>query len=127
MQARDKGGPVLITGGAGYIGSHTAWACLDAGRKVVVVDNLSTGRRELALRARCSWRATWPTTALIGRAIAEHGVRSVIHFAAKTVVPDSIADPLGYYRSNLGCTLSLIESCVAAGVSSFVFSSTAAV
>ncbi len=118
---------VLVTGGAGYIGSHMVLALLDAGEKVVVLDNLSTG----------FWWAVPPEAALVqgdmgdqelvGRVIAEHGVTSIVHFAAKIVVPESVADPLGYYLNNTVKTRALIESAVKGGVKNFIFSSTAAV
>jgi UDP-glucose 4-epimerase len=118
---------VLITGGAGYIGSHMVYALLDAGERVVVLDNLSTG---------FDWAVATGATLVVGETgdqarvsalIAEHGVDAVIHFAASIVVPDSVADPLGYYRNNTVNSRALIETTIKSGVRHFIFSSTAAV
>jgi UDP-glucose 4-epimerase len=118
---------VLVTGGAGYIGSHMVLALLDAGEKVVVLDNLSTGfwwavPQEVALIT-----GDMGDQALVEGAIREHGVKSIVHFAAKIVVPESVADPLGYYLNNTVKTRALIEAAVKGGVENFIFSSTAAV
>jgi UDP-glucose 4-epimerase len=118
---------VLVTGGAGYIGSHMVWELLDAGEKVVVLDRLSTG---------FDW-AVAPEAALIVGDIADgdlvakimidHEVDAVIHFAGSIVVPESVVDPLAYYDNNTCKTRSLIETAVRCGVKNFIFSSTAAV
>ena len=118
---------VLVTGGAGYIGSHVAWACLDAGRRVVVVDDLSTGFRDLVPPAAVFVEGSAGDRDLVRAALATHDVGAVIHMAAKTVVPDSLIDPISYYHTNLGESLAFIESVAAAGISAMVFSSTAAV
>jgi UDP-glucose 4-epimerase len=118
---------VLVTGGAGYIGSHTVHALVDAGQRVVVLDNLATG---------FDWAIAQGASLVIGDVgdqprvaalIAEHRVDAIIHFAASTVVPDSVRDPLGYYRNNTVNSRALIESAVKEGVRHFIFSSTAAV
>ncbi|MFN3433799.1 MAG: UDP-glucose 4-epimerase GalE [Sphingomonas sp.] len=119
-------GTVMVTGGAGYIGSHAVLALLDAGYRVVVVDNLVTG---------FDW-AVDPRAALVvanvadddkvRAAIREHRVRAIMHFAGSVVVPESVSDPLKYYRNNTAATRSLIESAVVEGVPHFIFSSTAA-
>jgi UDP-glucose 4-epimerase len=118
---------VLVTGGAGYIGSHMVHALVDAGERVVVLDNLTTG---------FDWAVAKGTSLMIGETgdqprvaalIAEHRVDAVIHFAASIVVPDSVRDPLGYYRNNTVNSRALIETVVKAGVRHFIFSSTAAV
>lgn len=118
---------VLVTGGAGYIGSHMVLALCDAGHDVVVLDNLSTGM---------SW-AVAPQARLVEgdigdeeltlNIIKEHSVDAIIHFAGSIIVPDSMSDPLGYYLNNTVKSRSLIHSAVKAGVSHFIFSSTAAV
>ncbi len=118
-------GSVMVTGGAGYIGSHAVLALADAGYRVVVVDNLVTGFAWAVDR-----RATLVEMAVedprIGGVIAEHGVRAIMHFAGSVVVPESVADPLKYYRNNTVASRALIESAVQGGVPHFIFSSTAA-
>jgi len=118
---------VLVTGGAGYIGSHMVHALIDAGERVVVLDNLSTG---------FSWAVASKATLAVGESgdqprvaalIAENGVDSIIHFAASVVVPESVRHPLAYYRNNTINSRALIEAAVASGVRHFIFSSTAAV
>jgi UDP-glucose 4-epimerase len=118
---------VLVTGGAGYIGSHMVHALVDAGERVVVLDNLTTG---------FSWAVPEGTALVVGETgdqarvaalIAEHGVDAVIHFAASVVVPESVRDPLAYYRNNTVNSRALIETVVRSGVRHFIFSSTAAV
>jgi UDP-glucose 4-epimerase len=119
-------GTILVTGGAGYIGSHVVTLLLDAGERVVVLDNLSTGFREAVVGAPLVVGDTGDQ-ALVPRLLEEHGVDTVMHFAARTIVPESVADPLRYYGNNTAATRSLLECCVAARVKHFVFSSTAAV
>jgi UDP-glucose 4-epimerase len=118
---------VLVTGGAGYIGSHMVLALLDAGENVVVVDNLSTGfwwalPQEVPLVV-----GDMGDQALIAKAIREHKVDAIAHFAARIVVPESVADPLGYYLNNTVKSRALIEAAVENDVRHFIFSSTAAV
>jgi UDP-glucose 4-epimerase len=118
---------VLVTGGAGYIGSHMVLALLDAGESVVAVDNLSTGfwwalPKEVPLVV-----GDMGDRELIEKTIREHKVEAIAHFAAKIVVPESVADPLGYYLNNTVKSRALIEAAVASGVKHFIFSSTAAV
>ena len=118
---------VLVTGGAGYIGSHMVLALRDAGEDVVVLDNLSTGFRWALPNDVPLVVGDFGDEALVGELLARHGVEAIIHFAAKIVVPDSVADPLGYYLNNTAKARSLIACAVAAGVKHFIFSSTAAV
>jgi UDP-glucose 4-epimerase len=119
-------GTVLVTGGAGYIGSHAVLALLDAGWKVVVVDNLVTGF-DWAVDPRASLVvANIADDDRVRAAIREHGVIAIMHFAGSVVVPESVSDPLKYYRNNTAASRSLIESAVAEGVKHFIFSSTAA-
>ncbi len=118
---------VLVTGGAGYIGSHMTLALLDRGDAVVVLDNLSTGVRGLVGEGATFIQGDISDTGLVRDLIKKHEVDSVIHFAGSVVVPDSVENPLGYYANNTVASRDLIESCVASGVKRFIFSSTAAV
>ncbi len=118
---------VLITGGAGYIGSHAVLAFLEAGDDVVVLDDLSTGRRALAPPEAAFVEGDAGDRALLEDLLAAEKIEAVVHFAGSIVVPESVADPLKYYRNNTCVSRTLIEACVAAGVGSFIFSSTAAV
>lgn len=118
---------VLVTGGAGYIGSHMVWELLGCGEDVVVVDRLSTGFEwAVAPEAKLVVGDVADTT-LIAETIADHKVDAIIHFAGSIVVPDSVADPLGYYENNSCKSRSLIETAVKCGVPHMIFSSTAAV
>jgi UDP-glucose 4-epimerase len=118
---------VLVTGGAGYIGSHTVHELTDAGEPVVVLDNLSTGFRFALPSSVPLIVGEAGNQALVGSLIERHKVDSIIHFAGSIVVPESVADPLGYYLNNTVTSRALIESAVKHGVKNFVFSSTAAV
>lgn len=118
---------VLVTGGAGYIGSHVVLALLDAGYPVVSVDDLSTGRRDAVAPAASFVEGDIGDVELIAETIARHQVDAVMHFAGSVVVPESVADPLKYYLQNTCKSRGLIQACVEAGVRRFVFSSTAAV
>jgi len=118
---------VLVTGGAGYIGSHMVHTLSEAGETVVVLDNLSTGFKWAVAAGADLVVGDTGDQALVARVIAERSVSAVIHFAASIVVPDSVADPLGYYRNNTANSRSLIECAVRGGVKQFIFSSTAAV
>ncbi len=118
---------ILVTGGAGYIGSHMVLALADAGHEVVVLDNLSTGFR-WAIDPRATLvEGDTGDEALVTRLLKDHAVEAIIHFAGSIVVPESVADPLGYYLNNTVKSRSLIAAAVAAGVDKFIFSSTAAV
>jgi UDP-glucose 4-epimerase len=119
-------GSILVTGGAGYIGSHVALQLRARGERVVVLDDLSRGFRQAVLDAplvvgQVGARDT------VRRVLAEHAVETVMHFAAFTIVPESVRDPLKYYANNTCSTRTLLECCVDGGVRHFVFSSTAAV
>jgi UDP-glucose 4-epimerase len=118
---------VLVTGGAGYIGSHMVLELIDAGEKVVVVDNLSTGFRWAVPQAATLVVGDVGDQDLLRTVIRKHGVGAIIHFAGSIVVPDSVSDPLGYYHNNTVKSRALIEIAVATGVKHFIFSSTAAV
>jgi UDP-glucose 4-epimerase len=118
---------VLVTGGAGYIGSHMVLELVDRGEKVIVIDDLSTGAWWIMPPEVVMIHGDVSDQPLVEKVIAEHGVTSIAHFAAKIVVPDSVTDPLGYYHGNTVKTRALIESAVRGGVKHFIFSSTAAV
>ncbi|HWK34568.1 MAG TPA: UDP-glucose 4-epimerase GalE [Hyphomicrobium sp.] len=118
---------ILVTGGAGYIGSHMVLELLDSGENVVVLDNLSTGFR---------WAVPANATLVVGdigdqelvrSIVRKHGVKSIIHFAGSIVVPESVVDPLGYYHNNTVKSRALMEVAVEMGIENFIFSSTAAV
>ena len=117
---------VLVTGGAGYIGSHVVLQLLERGERVLVIDNLSTGFRQ-AVHAAQLVVGDVGDMPLMDRVLAEHDVDTVMHFAAKTIVPESVRDPLRYYYNNTSMTRNLLESCMRGKVRKFVFSSTAAV
>lgn len=117
---------ILITGGAGYIGSHVARQLGERGENLITLDNLCTGFRSAVLHGEFVPGDTGDSTLLL-RLLAAHRVDTVLHFAAHISVPESVADPLKYYRNNTANTRTLLECCVAAGVRNFVFSSTAAV
>ena len=119
-------GKVMVTGGAGYIGSHAVLALLDAGHEVVVVDNLVTGFDWAVDRRATLVEANVADDAKVRATIRDHDVRAILHFAGSVVVPESVSDPLKYYRNNTAASRSLIESAVAEGVPHFIFSSTAA-
>jgi UDP-glucose 4-epimerase len=118
---------VLVTGGAGYIGSHMVIELLDAGEQVVVLDNLSNGDRRAVANGVPLIVGDTGDQALVTRVIREHGIDTIIHFAASIMVPDSVRQPLAYYRNNTVNSRALIECAVNGGVRHFVFSSTAAV
>jgi UDP-glucose 4-epimerase len=118
---------VLVTGGAGYIGSHTVRRLLAEGRRVVVLDDFSSGQRWAVPPQAGLITGDAGDQALAGALIKEHGVGAVIHFAGSIVVPESVSDPLKYYRNNAAASRNLIEACIENGVKNFVFSSSAAV
>jgi UDP-glucose 4-epimerase len=120
------GGSILVTGGAGYIGSHTVQQLVGRGEPVVVLDNLSTGFRQSVQGVKLV-EGDVGNQQLVAATLREHDVRTAIHFAACTIVPESVSDPLKYYGNNTCQTRSLLAACVAHGVKHFVFSSTAAV
>ena len=117
---------ILVTGGAGYIGSHVVRQLVERGERVVVLDNLSSGYRAAVLGAPLVVGDT-ADRAAVDRLLAGHGVETVMHFAAHTIVPESVSNPLKYYGNNTCATRNLLECCDRAGVKHVVFSSTAAV
>ena len=119
-------GTILVTGGAGYIGSHVVLQLRSRGERVVVLDNLSTGFRQAVLDCPLVVGSVGDREQVLA-VLREHGVDTVMHFAAHTVVPESVADPLKYYGNNTCATQNLLKCCSEAGIRQFVFSSTAAV
>lgn len=117
---------ILVTGGAGYIGSHLVKQLGEAGEKIIVLDDLSTGFRESVLHGELVVGKTGDRE-LVDKLIVEHNIETVIHFAAHTIVPESVSDPLKYYGNNTCSTRSLLDCCARGGVKHFIFSSTAAV
>jgi len=118
---------ILVTGGAGYIGSHMVHELVDAGEPVVVLDNLSTGFRLLIPGTVPFVAGSAGDRELVAEIIARYRVTAIIHFAASIVVPESVSNPLGYYRNNTMNTCTLLDVAIEAGVKQFIFSSTAAV
>jgi UDP-glucose 4-epimerase len=119
-------GTILVTGGAGYIGSHVVRQLSEAGEKVIVLDSLVKGFRRAVIGAELVVGEVGDF-ALVSRLLAEHQVETVMHFAAHTIVPESVALPLKYYGNNTCSTRNLLQACVDTGVKNFIFSSTAAV
>jgi UDP-glucose 4-epimerase len=118
--------PVLVTGGAGYIGSHAVLALADRGWPVAVIDNLTTGFRFAVPEGVPLYEGDIEDAALLARIFAEQGTRAVMHFAGSIVVPESVENPLKYYHNNTVKSRALLEAAVTAGVPHFIFSSTAA-
>ncbi len=118
---------VLVTGGAGYIGSHMTYALLDRDERVIILDNLSTGVAELVSPDAVFVLGDVGDVRLVRSIIQRFDIDAVIHFAGSIVVPESVVDPLKYYANNTAASRALIEACVTEGVRQFVFSSTAAV
>ena len=118
--------PVLVTGGAGYIGSHAVLALTDAGWPVSVIDNLTTGFRWAVPEGVPFYQGDIEDAELLARIFAEQGIKAVMHFAGSIIVPESVENPLKYYHNNTAKSRALIAAAVAGGVSHFIFSSTAA-
>jgi UDP-glucose 4-epimerase len=118
---------IMVTGGAGYIGSHMAHLLAEGGEPIVVVDDLSTGMAWAVPTGAPLLVGDVGDATFVGKVIRQHGVREIVHFAASVVVPASMRDPLGYYRNNTMNSRTLMQVAVAEGVQRFIFSSTAAV
>ena len=118
--------PVLVTGGAGYIGSHAVLALKDAGWPVAVIDDLSNGTREVVPEDVPFYEGNIADRALVERIFREQGIQAIMHFAGSIVVPESVENPLKYYANNTLASHALISAAVAAGVKHILFSSTAA-
>ena len=118
--------PILVTGGAGYIGSHVVLQLLEQGERVIVLDNLSTGFADAVIGSELVVGEVGDS-ALVETLLRQHGIDTVMHFAARTIVPESVADPLRYYGNNTCATRNLLAACQQVGVKHVVFSSTAAV
>jgi len=125
MSASKSGKSILVTGGAGYIGSHVVKLLGERGERIVVLDDLSTGNRDAVLFGTLIEGNT-ADAELVSDLLQEHDVNTVMHFAAHTIVPESVTNPLKYYRNNTAATRNLLECCQNAGVANFIFSSTAA-
>ena len=117
---------ILITGGAGYIGSHVALLLLDDGIKPIIIDNLLTGGKKLIPKEANFIRGDISNSNLVSKIIIEHNISTVIHLAASTLVSESIKDPYKYYDNNTMKSINLVNLCGKLGVSNFIFSSTAA-
>ncbi len=118
---------ILVTGGAGYIGSHMVWRLADTGRDVQILDNLSTGFEWAIPGSVTLHNGDVGDEALLDAVFSNNNITAVIHFAGSVIVPESVADPLKYYRNNTGNSRNLIAACVKHGIEKFIFSSTAAV
>jgi UDP-glucose 4-epimerase len=119
--------PVLVTGGAGYIGSHAVLALKDAGWPVAVIDDLSNGAREIVPGGVAFFEGSIADRALVDDILGREAIGAIMHFAGSIVVPESVEQPLKYYANNTLATHALIDAAVAGGVKHFLFSSTAAV
>lgn len=120
-------GSILVSGGAGYIGSHTVWALLDAGWSVDVIDNLSTGKEAMIPPGCGFFEANIGDRDVVQSVLAKKSYEALIHFAASLIVEESVSQPLTYFRNNVANSAALIKSCIRSGVKKVVFSSTAAV
>ena len=118
---------VLVTGGAGYIGSHSVLALRDAGIRTVVLDDLSTGFRAAVPKGASLVEGDIGDAALLDAVLTSFEINAVMHFAGSIIVSESVTRPLDYYRNNTLNSLALVDACVRAGVKRFIFSSTAAV
>ncbi|MDH5377486.1 MAG: NAD-dependent epimerase/dehydratase family protein, partial [Gammaproteobacteria bacterium] len=116
---------ILVTGGAGYIGSHVVKQLLESGyENIVILDNLSKGYRDAVVGGTLVVGDTGDRD-LVNKVLREHNISAVMHFAAHTIVPESVEDPLKYYGNNTCCSRNLLQCCVENGVDKFIFSSTA--
>ncbi|NNE49594.1 MAG: UDP-glucose 4-epimerase, partial [Altererythrobacter sp.] len=119
--------PVLVTGGAGYIGSHAVLALVDAGWNVAVIDDLSTGFRFAIPDGVPLYEGDIADAELLARIVAEQGTKAIMHFAGSIIVPESVENPLKYYDNNTAKSRTLIENALQQGIDHILFSSTATV
>lgn len=118
---------ILVTGGAGFIGSHMVWALIDAGYKVAVLDNLSTGFKWAVSPSATFYEGDIADATILSQIHKEQDIKAIINFAGSVIVPESVVEPLKYYSNNTCKTMKLIEFAVQNGINKFIFSSTAAV
>ena len=118
---------ILVTGGAGYIGSHMTYGLGDRGERMVVLDNLTTGIRDLVNPEAEFVEGSVANRELVEAVLNDYDVDSVIHFAGSVVVPESVENPIKYYQNNTSASCTLIEACICKGIRNFIFSSTAAI
>ncbi len=118
---------VLVTGGAGYIGSHTAHKLIEGGHQVVILDNLSTGFKSVVPQEAIFVEGDVGDSNLVAQLIEKHDIEDIVHFAAHLLVPESVAEPVKYYRNNIVASQNLINTALATGIRHFIFSSTCAV
>lgn len=127
MKGNRQSRKILVTGGCGYIGSHVTRQLSENGFQPVVMDDLSNGFPDFLLHGETLVRASCGDRQMVEKIVREHEIDSVMHFAAAVVVPESVAEPVRYYENNVVNSLRLIETCQAAGVRNFIFSSTGSV
>jgi UDP-glucose 4-epimerase len=118
---------ILVTGGAGYIGSHMTYGLGDRGERVVVLDNLTTGFRSLVNPEAEFVEGSIADRELVEAVLNDYDVESVVHFAGSVVVPESVENPIKYYQNNTAASCTLVDACIRSGIRNFIFSSTAAV
>src|ERR1019366_7643859 len=111
---------ILVTGGAGYIGSHMTYGLGDRGERVVVLDNLTTGIRSLVNPEAEFVEGSIADRELVETVLSDYGIESVIHFAGSVVVPESVENPIKYYQNNTAASCTLVEACISKGIRNFI-------
>ncbi len=127
MKQKDKNNVILVTGGAGYIGSKFSYDAIDAGYQVIIVDNLTTGDKNLIPKKAIFYKCNVINKDKINKILFKHKIKTVVHFAASTSVSESMKNPDKYYHNNTEATKVLLKTCISNNVLKFIFSSTAAV